>query len=261
MLKTLHSSLALFGIDAGRTVQALSALPAYFRNYRSLKRQSRTSQTSIRFGRFYPCLGDRSDESGSGASVYFQQDLAVARRVFLTQPAKHVDVGSRIDGFVAHIATFRPIEVFDIRPLTASICNVTFRQLDLMDTVPDQFLEYCDSLSCLHTIEHFGLGRYGDPIQFDGHLVGLDNLKRLLKPGGRFYFSTPIGPQRIEFDAHRVFSVAYLLELFAPHYDIERFSYINDAGRLSENVTLDPQLIQTNCGCYRGCGIFEMIKR
>ena len=30
---------------------------------------------------------------------------------------RHVDIGSRLDGFVAHVASFREIEVLDIRPL------------------------------------------------------------------------------------------------------------------------------------------------
>jgi len=67
-------------------------------------------------------------------------------------------------------------------------------------------------------MEHFGLGRYGDPVNYDGYLLGLNNLYQILKIGGKLYFSVPIGPQRIEFDAHRVFSLSYLLELFYGKY-------------------------------------------
>ena len=80
-----------------------------------------------------------------------------------------------------------------------------------MSEIPPGLAESTDSLSCLHALEHFGLGRYGDPVDYDGYLKGFDNLYRILKPGGRLYFSVPMGPQRIEFDAHRVFSMAYLL--------------------------------------------------
>jgi len=52
-------------------------------------------------------LTDRFDPGGDASGHYFHQDLIVARRIFERDPRKHVDVGSRIDGFVAHLAVFR----------------------------------------------------------------------------------------------------------------------------------------------------------
>jgi hypothetical protein len=72
---------------------------------------------------------------------------------------------------------------------------------------------YCDSLSCLHALEHFGLGRYGDPIDPSGHEKGVRNMAALLKPGGTFYLSTPIGRERVEFNANRVFDPRTILRL------------------------------------------------
>ena len=57
----------------------------------------------------------------------------------------------------------------------------------------------------MHAIEHFGLGRYGDPIDPQGYQRGIYNMTQLLKPGGRFYLSTPIGQERVEFNANWVF--------------------------------------------------------
>lgn len=71
--------------------------------------------------------------------------------------------------------------------------------------LPAGMVNYCDSISSLHAIEHFGLGRYGDPIDYFGYLKALQNIAKIVKTGGTFYFSVPIGPQRIEFNAHRVF--------------------------------------------------------
>lgn len=109
-------------------------------------------------------------------------------------------------------------------------------------------------------MEHFGLGRYGDPITYDGHILGLNNLYRLLKRGGRFYFSVPIGPQRIEFNAHRVFSVSYLLERFENLYRIDSFSFVDDKGDLHEDAPLSASMVEVNFNCSYGCGIFEMTK-
>jgi len=152
-----------------------------------------------------PCLHDWYEEGGGAStkSEYFWQDLLVARMIAAANPLRHVDVGSRVDGFVAHVASFREVEVFDLRPITASIPGVAFRQADFMNPL-DELREYCDSLSCLHALEHFGLGRYHDPLDVNGFETGLANMARLVKPGGVFYLSTPIGVSRVEFNAHRV---------------------------------------------------------
>ena len=119
---------------------------------------------------------------------------------------------------------------------------------------------YCDSVSSLHAIEHFGLGRYGDVVDYEGHVKGLNNISKILKKGGRFYFSVPIGPQRIEFNAHRVFSVKYLVELLEEQYIIDSFSYVNDSGDLIVDAHLTAHDIQNNFSCNYGCGIFELKK-
>jgi hypothetical protein len=134
-------------------------------------------------------------------------------------------------------------------------------QSDLMAELPASLLECCDSLSCLHALEHFGLGRYGDPVRFDGHLRGFANLARMLQPEGTLYLSVPIGAQRIEFNAHRVFGVAGLVDMVEKRFRIDSFSFVDDAGRLHENVALEPRAIRENFGCRYGCGILELTKR
>jgi SAM-dependent methyltransferase len=209
--------------------------------------------------KYYPQLHNRGETSGTMSGHYFHQDLLVAQRIFLNAPVRHVDVGSRTDGFVAHVAAFRSIEVFDIRPLHSTVANISFMQADMMQ-LPNELIECTDSLSCLHTIEHFGLGRYGDPVRVNGHLEGLDSLYQMLKPGGKFYLATPIGPQRIEFNAHRVFNVDYLLRQFQDRYELDHFSYVDDAGDLHKHVPLPASEVARNFGCEYGCGIFELTK-
>ena len=60
-----------------------------------------------------------------------------------------MDVGSRGDGFIAHLAAFRDVEVADIRPLPAIIPHVTFIQADMMGTLPADLKGCCESVSCL----------------------------------------------------------------------------------------------------------------
>lgn len=120
--------------------------------------------------------------------------------------------------------------------------------------------DYCDSISCLHALEHFGLGRYGDKIDYRGHLKGWQNIYNVLKRNGKLYFSVPIGEQRIEFNAHRVFSLTYLLKMINDRYQIDSFSYVNDAGDLIKNAELRNESIKKNFSCHYGCGIFELTK-
>jgi SAM-dependent methyltransferase len=239
----------------------LKKFPTFLREYAEIRGQAEKMGKDFPFAKLYPCLEERDEESGAVAEHYFLQDLLVAQKIFkMNRPSRHVDIGSRIDGFVGHVASFREVEVFDVRGQNLDIANIHFTRADL--TAADfSFVDYCDSLSCLHAMEHFGLGRYGDRLNYRGHLVGWDNMFRMLKQGGKFYFSVPIGEQRIEFNAHRVFAVAYLLRLMEGRYEIDSFSYINDENRLITNAVLDEKSVVNNFGCHYGCGIFELTKR
>ena len=184
VLRTAEAAARIFGFEPRRGLLSLSQVRAFARQRREYLKQAQRSDGEFPMGRLYPCLDDAYMAAGTAKGHYFHQDLHVARRIFERSPARHVDVGSRVDGFVAHVAAFREIEVFDIRPLD-SLPGIVFKQCDLMnDTVP---AEYADSVSCLHALEHFGLGRYGDPVDYYGHLRGMSNLVQLLQSGA---FST-----------------------------------------------------------------------
>lgn len=233
----------------------LSALRGWSRYVSDRARIRREAEAAgIVWGRELPMLTEWNEASGC-IGAYFLQDQLVARWIHEANPSRHVDVGSRLDGFIGHLSVFREVDVIDIRPQPNSIHNVRFHQLDLMADLPRQWIASTDSLSCLHTIEHFGLGRYGDPLDINGHLRGLECLKQLVRPDGIIYLSTPIGPERIEFNAHRIFSAVTLRDWFADGWTIERFAVIDDTNTLREN--LDPQdpKIESHFGCYLGVGI------
>lgn len=254
--------MVMVGFNPVTFVGFLRGIPFYIRDRHRLLKLKKVSRDTIPMGRSFPILHERFCESGSARGHYFHQDLLVARKIHENNPRLHVDIGSRIDGFVAHVASFRSIEVMDIRPLQSKLAPIKFIQADLMNPLGNEWISYCDSLSCLHALEHFGLGRYGDPINFEGHLIGFENMSVLLKSGGRFYFSVPIGPLRIEFNAHRVFSVDYLLNMFSENHEVVSFSFVDDAGDLHEDVSLEVDSDRkNNFGCTYGCGIFTLVKR
>ncbi|KAA3603967.1 MAG: DUF268 domain-containing protein [Candidatus Scalindua sp. AMX11] len=205
LIKTHWLIANQFGLDPRIFFRSLLGLPRYMRDYYRF-RDSYAGELDLS-----PCLYDWHEEGGTTKNEYFWQDLLVARMIFESKPEKHVDIGSRVDGFVAHVASFREIEVLDVRPMTTQIPGITFKQADLMKPL-DNMVGYCDSLSCLHALEHFGLGRYGDPIDPKGFERGLANMAGLLRDDGVFYLSVPIGIDRVEFNANRVFDPRTIIQ-------------------------------------------------
>lgn len=259
ILKNIYTFQKIFGCDLIALFNALRGLPFYIIDFFRIKKQ-KGKDNLFYFGKYTPMLADRFKESGTMSGHYFYQDLFVARKIFLNNPQRHLDIGSRIDGFVAHVASFRAIEIIDIREQRSKANNIYFRKADLMQ-LPIDIIEAYDSISSLHAIEHFGLGRYGDPIDYDGHRKAIFNITRILKRGGKFYFSVPIGPQRIEFNAHRIFSIRYLIALLDDNFNIDTFSLVNDSGDFFEDIDLTPNAIENNYNCNYGCGIFELTKK
>ena len=128
ILLRLHWVLsAQLGVDFIKMLSSISGLPRYTRDLLRFRANYAGKLEWV------PCLHDWHEEGGATKNEYFWQDLLIARKIFAAKPEKHVDIGSRVDGFVAHVASFREIEVFDIRPITTSIPGVIFKQADLMD--------------------------------------------------------------------------------------------------------------------------------
>jgi SAM-dependent methyltransferase len=239
------------------------ALHAFVKDKRAFYAQYKADpERAFPPGRIFPCIMDRFETGGEVGGHYFHQDLLVAQMIFRNNPKRHVDIGSRVDGFVAHVAAFREVDVLDIRETPTKVANINFRRADLMED--DSALhESTDSLSCLHTLEHFGLGRYGDPIDYNGYRKGFANLVRMLKPAGKLYFSVPISrDQRFEFNAHRVFSLPFLKRMFADHgLAIVSLNYVDDRGDLRRDVDWKSVAAGSSFDLKYGCGIFELAKQ
>ncbi len=244
---------AQFGIDVRKFLRSLIGIPRYIRDWLRLRKNYSGKLT------FLPCLHDWYEEGGTTSGEYFWQDLYVAQKISTANPGRHVDIGSRVDGFVAHVASFREIEVFDIRPLTSKVPGMQFRQADLMNPL-DLPESYCDSLSCLHALEHFGLGRYGDPIDPKGHITGLRNMVKILKPGGVFYLSCPIGQARIEFNGQRVLNPRELVQLAVEQkLVLKGFASVAPGGVLAE-ATMPESEIAAMENTHYALGIFTFVK-
>lgn len=248
LLDNIYRTLAGVGINPTAVIN-LRHLPKYL----AQKREFRSKGGQI--DGTYRILGDYREHAGTAQGHYFHQDLFVAQQVFRSNPDRHVDVGSRVDGFVAHVAAFRPIEILDIRDLQSEVRNISFTRADLMN----QLDITADSVSCLHTIEHFGLGRYSDPIDPDGHLLGFKNLVSIVSKKGTLYISFPIGKRdRVEFNAHRVFAPDSIFTWpGAEQLELKDFSWVDDSGNFHANSSVKAA---QEAHLDYGCGIYSFVK-
>src|SRR5687767_142932 len=140
MLRKALQALAVFGIDVHRLYRATTQAPGFVRDALAYRRAAKTGPFMLRFSELNPALGDRFEHAGNAYGHYFYQDLWAARRIFARRPPRHIDIGSRIDGFIAHLLVFMNVEVVDIRPLSSSLSGLMFRQGDA------SHLEHCDDL-------------------------------------------------------------------------------------------------------------------
>jgi len=230
------------------------ALPVFFKNMYLYSAQNKQGLPSIRLGDVYYTTYEKYMPGGTVGGHYFLQDVWAAKKIFQSGCKYHVDIGSRIDGFVAHLLPFCTVEYVDIRPIDSPFPELVFKQGSILS------LPYADnsiaSLSCLHVIEHIGLGRYGDPVDPEGHIKAAAELVRVLQPGGKLYLGTPVGKETVCFDAHRVFFVETLLLIFE-NLQLEKFDLINDEGKkIIENSDFN-----LSNSCRYGCGLFVFSKK
>lgn len=196
----------------------------YFAFRRQLKKNKVGDIGGIKF-----MINDRFCSNGSLDIHYFLQDIYVAKKIIEFSPLNHYDVGSRVDGFIAHLlAGYKgTVTTIDIRPLGVELEGLEFIQADAtnLNGISDNSIE---SISSLHAVEHFGLGRYGDSISVTACYDAMKSLQRVVKKGGRLYFSVPIGKEdTIIFNAHRWFAPKTILEQFN-QMSLVSFAYIHD---------------------------------
>lgn len=236
--------LTALGVNPRMSLSALKALSKFFEDKRQFHNMG-GNISSIR-----PMLHDFYAEAGANSGEYFHHDLLVAQYIFENGPRRHLDIGSRIDGFVAHVASFRQIEVIDVRPLDNDTHpNIVFSQWDM--SLPPNMFRKVDSLSCLNSLEHFGLGRYSDKVDPMAHTKAFKNMLSLIDNNGLLYISFPVGPSHeVVFNANRRFHPLEIFEWSEDFIlDLIKFDFVDEFGKLFRDVKIENIVDNKRFGC------------
>lgn len=260
-MKKNQKFMFLYKIFGGGAVRALlrslANYPYYIITFVKLKafhRNEKIKRMKFEIQDLYPCLFDRTSTTGFDKHYLFHTAWAV-RKVAQIQPPIHFDFSSSLY-FCALLSAFHRVKFFDYRPAELNLTNLESSSADLTK------LPFADnsvySLSCMHVVEHIGLGRYGDPLDYDGDLKAINELKRVTSIGGHLLFVVPVGKNRIAFNAHRVYSFSYVVDLFQD-FELVEFSLVKDDS-LGGNFISNATSVESDEQSY-GCGMFWFRKK
>lgn len=221
------------------------------------RKAEKKNRFSIKISDFFPCIKDKTITTGFDRHYVYHTAWAarVVKEIKQTRPTlqKHIDISSSLF-FSTIVSAFVPVDFYDYRPAQLNLSNLESSEGNLMK-LPFQ-KETVDSISCLHTIEHIGLGRYGDPIDPEGDIKALSELQRVVALGGNLLLVTPMGKKsKIKFNAHRIYSYKDFVSLIdTERFKLKEFAYIKENARdggLIRNT--DESVIgedEYGCGCF-----------
>ena len=236
-------------------LQRLNKLKSYFTFWKDFHRFKVLSLTSsqrflLDWNDRYPCLEDniltmRFDRH------YIYHPAWAARVLAQTKPEFHIDISSTLY-FCSIVSAFISMKFYDYRPPELLLDNLHVSSADLVNLPFED--GSISSLSCMHVLEHVGLGRYGDSLDPDGDLKAIAELKRVLSLNGNLLIVVPIGGlPKIMFNAHRIYSYEQVVSYFS-ELELMEFSLIPDnpyLGGLIRNASKEmADLCIYGCGCF-----------
>jgi SAM-dependent methyltransferase len=229
------------------SIKKISSQHEFWQDYqRFADLQHSDSRFQMDWKERYPILNEKTSTTHFD-SHYTYHPAWAARILAQTRPSLHVDISSTLH-FCTMVSAFIPVEFYDYRPAKLNLRGLESKSGDLT-CLP--FAENSvESFSCMHVVEHIGLGRYGDPLDPDGDLKAIAELKRVLKKGGSLLFVVPVGRPKILFNAHRIYSYEQIMSYFSG-LQIEQFALVNDRGEFTINAEPDDASQQRyGCGCW-----------
>lgn len=217
-----------------------------FKKFKGLSENSALKRFEVRWEDKYPWLHDNTPNTGFDAHYIYHPAWA-ARILAKNKPDYHIDISSTLN-FSTMVSAFIPVRFYDYRPPILQLDNLKCDFIDL-NSLPFE-TNSISSLSCMHTVEHIGLGRYGDVLDPEGDLKAIKELKRVIKPGGDMLFVTPVGHPKLMFNAHRIYGYSQVIEYFSG-FELEDFSLVTDKNEFIVNAPVELADKQNyGCGCF-----------
>jgi len=248
-VRQFKNLLILLGV---KNLLNLSKYLFYIKEYIGFKKLLRksTKRFEMRFSEGKACLDDRTNNTTFDRHYVFHTAWA-ARCVAKINPNKHVDISSSLY-FCSIISAFVPVDFFDYRPAELNLTQLKSKKGDLLSLPLKN--NSVQSLSCMHVVEHIGLGRYGDPFDPEGDIKAIFELQRVVEIGGSLLFVVPMGEKsKIMYNAHRIYNYDQVIGYF-PKYELVEFSVIpeDSKGGGIINFASKNDLIGSEyaCGCF-----------
>ncbi len=230
--------------EGGRVTQAFTEQFSQFKEQSRLDGRFEAKQTD-----WFPFLNDDTPETRFDPHYVLHTSWA-ARALAKTRPKVHVSFGDSLY-FVGIASAFTSVTFCDIRKSGLPFRDIEEDRADLT-SLPPPWTGTLQSISCMHVLEHIGLGRYGDALDASGDRRAAAELARVLAPGGQLLLVVPMeDPPRVCFNAHRLYSYSQVMDLF-PDLSLLEFTLITNEGQFFENA--DPCLLEGrkySCGCFR----------
>lgn len=147
------------------------------------------------------------NNTGRHPENYIDVECAfAANNVKQAKLLKILDIGSYRQFILGMLSAYE-VATLDVRARSMQVAGETICSGDAKK-LPFSDGEF-DAVTSLCAIEHFGLGRYGDDFDLEADKIAAKEIRRVLKVGGHFIFSTTIknGKPILSFNAHRIYSL------------------------------------------------------
>lgn len=240
-LVTLHNIYSRF-LSGFRYVSFLKE----WKQFKKMSKEAGDNRFDLSGKDLFPILHEKSQEHSFDRHYTYHPAWA-ARKLSEIKPEMHIDISSTLH-FSTIVSAFIPVKFYDYRALNIDLSNFSTGAADLLK------LPFADasvpSLSCMHTLEHIGLGRYGDPLDPTGDVKAMKELQRVLSVGGNLLVVVPVGKPVVQFNSQRIFSYEQVMSSFSG-LKVKEFTLLTDDGQLIVNA--DPALVEKQiygCGCF-----------
>lgn len=243
MIHPVNRLLAAFNLSIHRTPKWT---PEFKRQFYRRLRELRQAPNGFRVFSL-PC-----NDEGEHPQSYIDYECSFAtRHLNRSVPQSVLDIGSYrhyILGLLSHF----PVTTIDVRARPPASVNETVITADAKALgLPDSSF---DAVISLCAVEHFGLGRYGDPFDIDADKKALAEMIRVLKPGGQLILTTTLtrATPALAFNAHRIYNLEMIHRLCRGMKCVEESFYSNSLNRSCEypEVTQNPSSWDVYLGCW-----------